>query len=380
MLLCGRGGRGIFRPMWIRVFGVIVLLIGLGAGVYGVGVMFEQDRAVREFTPVRATVTDSRYDINSSRRSTTYTPKVQYRYTANDHVYLNDQIAVFNESYDTRRDVEAFLIHYPVDAIVTAYVDPRDASNSVLIKQYSSGPYWVALFGLAGAMLGLFMTGGVTSTGPAGMRAVAMGEGWQLLLPRKNLKKRYRQSVMWWVGTAAITLLVMGHYLKVVHPYAAGGYFLLIVAGGWLVWQTVRTLRRRILRGTVSDARVQVNPVPMRREAPVGLRVELDALRPLRVEEAKARLVCTEHYQERRGNKTQVATRVKGERVIEICGAKPVGAGELVEGEGVVELDPTWPATSAKQNVYPHYTWAVKVKVKLAGAADYAEEFVVEVE
>jgi hypothetical protein len=370
--------------MWMRIFGVVLVVVGLLVGAGALMQAMEQDRAVREYVPVRAKVTASSYTRHRSKNSTTYTPDIQYRYTVGDlleggHVYLGDRVSVYGESFNSLGAINDFLDHYPVDALVMAYVDPQDGSKAVLVKRYAAEPYWFGWFGLYAALVGVMMTVGLTRTGPKGMRTVPLGEGWELLLPRKNLKKRYRESLVWCVGTLAIAGVVAGHYLMKVRPYGVGGYVLLALVAGWVLWQAVRTWRRRAVSGSVSDARVQLNPVPVRREGPLALRVELDALKPLRVEEATARVVCTEHYQERRGNKTQVGTRVKGETAIPLCGAKQVAPGEMVEGEGTVELDPSWPGTSADQKHYPHYTWSVKVKVKLAGMADYAEEFVVEV-
>ena len=123
-----------------------------------------------------------------------------------------------------------------------------------------------------------------------------------------------------------------------------------------------------------------VTPVPLKREGPVSVRVELDALRPLRIESASTKIVCVEHYQEKRGNKTSSGTRTKGERPLDICSPKAIAAGEMVEGEATAHVDPDWPPTSADEVHYPYYTWELRVRLKFTGAADYQETFIITAE
>ena len=112
------------------------------------------------------------------------------------------------------------------------------------------------------------------------------------------------------------------------------------------------------------------------------MELEADAFTPLRVTQSRCRIVCTEHYKERRGSKTQVGTRKKGEQVAILSEKTEVSAGQLLTGKGELLFDPAaWPkSTDTGPKNYPYYTWAATVEIDLEGMVDYRGQFPLKVE
>ena len=141
-------------------------------------------------------------------------------------------------------------------------------------------------------------------------------------------------------------------------------------------------MRRWSVSRHVSDARLRVRPVPYTRGMPLSMEMEADAVSPLVVERALARVICTEHYKERRGNKTTMGTREHRKEEVVLCPACAVPAGQAVAGRGDLLMQPMeWPCTTdiTKGKTYPYYTYELKVVIKLKGMVDYEGVFPVEV-
>jgi hypothetical protein len=139
--------------------------------------------------------------------------------------------------------------------------------------------------------------------------------------------------------------------------------------------------RRWSVARHVSDARLRIRPAPMRRGEPLALEVGIDAYSPLRVTHMAARIVCVEHYKERRGNKTYYGTRTHAEKMTQLCGAAAVAAGSELTGQGEITVESHLPPTTdlaVKQ--YPYYTWEIRLKAALEGMVDYAAVFPLEVD
>ena len=114
----------------------------------------------------------------------------------------------------------------------------------------------------------------------------------------------------------------------------------------------------------------------MRRGDVFVLELDADAYAPLRVKEARARVVCIEHYRQRSGNKTTYQTRIRGEQTAVFRQNVEIPAGQLLEGKGELFFPAgSLPPTDANTSVYPHHTWEIRLEVELEGAVDYHATF-----
>jgi hypothetical protein len=206
--------------------------------------------------------------------------------------------------------------------------------------------------------------------------------GAQLLLPTQSLKGRFHWALAMLGAVTVAAVPALAHWMFVAGqlPVAGPAWGMYAAAGAGLVAFGILTLRRWGVSRRLSDARLRVRPAPMVRGRPFELELEVDAYGPLRVKEARARVMCTEHYKEKRGNKTQYGSRARAEEKVTLAGPAEVPAGQVFAGKGTVVVnEAAAPPTSRNTKEYPHYTWKVRVEIVLEGAVDYVGEFPVEV-
>jgi hypothetical protein len=349
--------------------------------------VWEQDRVVRTFVATPVVVDSAFVEVHHGRKSTSYAPKVHYTYEVEGKRHESWTVYPISTDFSSRSGARWVIDQYPVGKAATAYVDPWDADNAVLIREYAAPPYWGAVVFWWLTLVGLMMAAGAMSSPGYGMRGVALGgSGFWLILPGKNLRRKKWESVAWTVGLVIPTVLLDVHYGMRGWPFGVGGWALLIVTAPAAGLVAVMGVRRWSMARTMSDARVQVSPVPVVRGEALIVQVEWDALKRVRVEGITAKLVCVEHYREQRGNKTNYGTREKGEQGLGMDWPKePVERGGIVQSRGEAVMGATGPATTAglgerrKKPGYPFYTWELRVEAKLAGAVDYEEKFFVDV-
>lgn len=91
-----------------------------------------------------------------------------------------------------------------------------------------------------------------------------------------------------------------------------------------------------------------------------------------------ARLLCIEHYRERRGSKTYSGTRTYDEKIVELSGTEILAAGADADGAGEVLIGGYLPPTGSDKT-YPYYTWEIRLKVELQNMVDYNAVFPLDV-
>jgi hypothetical protein len=210
------------------------------------------------------------------------------------------------------------------------------------------------------------------------MQAVLLDPaGWHLLLPEKNVKRNFRDAMLSFLLMSLPLVVVLVHLLMRKRDLGFFGWIPVLAVVLVLVFQVIWVVRAWSVSRNMSDPRVLVKPAPLRIGEPFGVKIELDAYSPMKVSKVEAKLVCVEHYQERRGNKTQTGVRDHRTEAMVLAGGD-VAAGGMLEREGEWTVT-DWPASQPlNSRVYPFYTWEVRLDVAVDGAADYRGVFPLE--
>ena len=377
--------------MSVRVIGVLVT-VGAGIGAFfSVGSVLWQQHAIHDFVATPATISNVHITVHHGK-STSYSPEADYTYVYQGKMHQSKQLLPFSESSSRSWATHVIDEIQIVGGVVednpkgpldgTAYVNPADPDEAILVREYSFVPYVFSLLALMGVVLGAGLAGGVVTGGRSKMAAIALDEsGWKLLLPAKNLKRGARDAALWTIGSMIALLPVVAHWI-----FVAGQWDLMAglfggLTGLFILALAVIAARRWSVSRHMSDVRLRVKPAPMQRGQPFELEAEADAYSPLRVREVTAKLRCIEHYKEKRGNKTNYGTRTYKEERMHLGGAAEVAPGQVVEGKTETKPDESLPPTTdiSVLKSYPYYTWEVRVAVKLEKMVDYEGVFPLEV-
>jgi len=126
----------------VRLFGLLFIFSGLAMLVY-VAKMRRQQRQSRSWVPVQGRVLSSevKKEIHRSRfvqgspltwgGITTYFPRVEYAYQYQGKTYQAKGIITININWP-KKEAEAAVARYPVDASVTVWVNPDLPHQAVL--------------------------------------------------------------------------------------------------------------------------------------------------------------------------------------------------------------------------------------------------------
>lgn len=137
---------------------IIPALVGIVLFIYGIKSILTAIDS-RNWSHCKGTIIMSKVD-QSTRSSgssknrhttTTYSPKVKYKYIYNDHEYLSSRIT-FGDRRGGRKTAQTTINYYSVGKEVDVYFNPENPAQSVLQPGYwSFGPLFpgVIFFGVS---------------------------------------------------------------------------------------------------------------------------------------------------------------------------------------------------------------------------------------
>lgn len=110
-------------------------------------------RAVAGWTPVTGRVLSHGIEEETSRdsdgdSSTTYTPQLSYAYAAGGGERQGTRLALDGVSFSSRAGAQAYLDERPVGSEIRVYVNPDDASDTVLSAEREND-WWVPILFVA---------------------------------------------------------------------------------------------------------------------------------------------------------------------------------------------------------------------------------------
>src|SRR5262245_34312475 len=151
-----RGFRWLFGLFFI---GLPMVLIGIGAGI-----AWRQSVKLTTYRPVEATVLSTRIDAHRGK-STSYSPRVEYRYNVGGRQYVSSVVTPISES-SGHSWAQGIINCYAPGGKTTAYCDPNDPAKAFLVHEYSFFPYMFMLFPMIHLSVGV-----VVIFGSAAMRS-----------------------------------------------------------------------------------------------------------------------------------------------------------------------------------------------------------------
>src|SRR5690242_10487385 len=128
----------------------VLLFLGGAVGFYFAQMfLLWQDRANRVFVPVDAQIVSAEVKRHSGKH-TTYSPEITYRYSVGGRMYTSSQVFTVSQSSarswavdivnryggETKGNLPEFA-----ERKATAYADPEDPSDAILVRGYSFVPY-----------------------------------------------------------------------------------------------------------------------------------------------------------------------------------------------------------------------------------------------
>jgi hypothetical protein len=136
---------------WCTITGVGVCLI--------MTTCWKSFYARQYFLPTQGVVLSSKVVSSHSSKSTTYRPKIEYRYSIHGKEYVSDQY-----NFDSAFTGDSFFAHAVVNAnaqdrVITVYYDPRDPSQAVIDRHIPDSTYFFMLFQQQFILVGLAMIG-----------------------------------------------------------------------------------------------------------------------------------------------------------------------------------------------------------------------------
>jgi hypothetical protein len=118
-----------------------------------------ENDARRRFVEVPAIVATSQVIVDTSGDGTTYAPGITYRYSYDGDEFVGDRYSFSVFSTGDRSWAREVVEANPVDAEITALVDPDDPSTSVLDVSGEAFPTFVVLFLAPFHCVGLWLIG-----------------------------------------------------------------------------------------------------------------------------------------------------------------------------------------------------------------------------
>ena len=363
----------------MRYFFGILVVIGAAIGAYfAIDSVLWQHRAIQSFAPTDARVHSSEIQVHRGRRSTSYSPVVTYTYTFNGRALTSFRVLTFDETGSSAW-ARAIVKRFPAGAKIIAYVNPDAPAESILIREYSSTPYLLSFVALFTVAIGTALLLGVLSAGRTAMQAIPFDtSGFQLLLPTRSLRRRRRDTAIFFLLSGLPSAALLAHFLFFARQFDVLGTIVTVLCSLAILIEFFLFVRAYRVSRHVSDARLQISPAPMILAQPLQLRAELDAYVPLHVKSFCARVLCIEHYRERRGQKTVYGTCTRLEKAACLAAGTTVSPGQIIAGETQFEVGPDQAPPSRDLNTpvtYPWYSWEIRLDLTLTGASDYHATF-----
>jgi hypothetical protein len=236
-----------------------------------------------------------------------------------------------------------------------------------------AGGFYGALIG-AGGMLGIVRP----KRRAMRIAGVAEADGFKEVLSGKSIAERRSENLLMLIGGVFLAVALSVNKFK---AHATMSIDLAIFIFGLLapvVFLVIQLVRIWQLSRAVAQPRIFVAPIPIRRGAPLQIRLAVEAKRPLERLSLRAWLLCIETdvvFHDRR-------TRFPRENVVERVAAdqdqENVAAGEVVSTSFRLTISKGTPQ-SGKFSIrrYPHYQWLLHLE--LSGSRNYITEYPLEI-
>jgi hypothetical protein len=123
---------------------VICVVVGIAMIAYS---FFQRSRlrASETWVPITATIAKAELLTSATTDSSEYRISVAYEYVANGVSYTGKRIGFGPRSYIRKKRAQAELERYPVSGTVTAYFDPENPAEAVLVREAPSNMLYLVM-------------------------------------------------------------------------------------------------------------------------------------------------------------------------------------------------------------------------------------------
>lgn len=361
--------------LFLRTIALMLVLLGAAMVAVGTWRLLGQHDANRRYVPVQARVASA--EIVEDRIPTKqgvrlqYRPVIVYEYTVGGALHRGNRLLPVQTSHD-RADAEAILARYPPGSVVTAFIDPSNPAQSILMRQVSFAPYGLTMFGPLFVSVGLLL---LFTREQRGGEAIRGDSHWFILPQQMTLAARRGVALL---GLFVFVLVT----LAPIHYFSSGGAktttavaFTAVYVVGLVVLLTI-ALRQVKLSSALGEPRALIDPHPLQRGQRNRVRLELPVRPGRRVRGVTLRLRCVEL------NPTRTAKRglrrdVLYERAETVLADASGGPSPLHADVGFELPEQHPPSTSASQRGYPRFAWELHALVELVGAPSYSATWTV---
>lgn len=355
--------------LFLRTIALLLVLLGAAMIAVGAWQLLRQHDANRRYVPVEARITSAQ--IVEDRIPTKqgdrlqYRPVIGYEYAVGGTVHRGNRLAAAETRF-SRSDAEDILDRFRPGAVATAFVDPSDPEQSILIRQIAFNPYGLTMFGPVFVGVGLLLL--FTREQRVG-EATRGDSHWFVLPPQMSLAARR--------GVALLGLFVFVLVsLAPLHYFSSGGAktptaiaFTTIYLAALVVMLGI-ALRQIKLSAALGEPWALVDPHPLQRGQRNRVRLELPVRPGRRVRGVTLRLRCVElnpTHTARRGLKRDVLYE-RAETVL----ADASGGDTPLHADVVFEPPEQHPPSTASPSApYPRVEWELRAQVELSGAPAY---------
>jgi hypothetical protein len=123
---------------------VICVVVGIAMIAYS---LFQRSRlrASASWVPTAATIAHAELLTSATTDSAEYRISVAYEYVVNGVRYTGKRIGFGPRSYTRKKRAQAELERYPVGCTVTAYFDPENPGDAVLVRDAPSNILYLVM-------------------------------------------------------------------------------------------------------------------------------------------------------------------------------------------------------------------------------------------
>ncbi len=143
------------NPLFVIAVFLFIAGVGFFVGMDALREYRLQIDAFERFVPVEAKILRAEIAVrrNNNTNRNSYHPAIRYAYAVDGKVYKSRTYSYFQGNRGARSKAEAIVAAHPVDARVTAYVDPSDPERAVLDNQrpvdaWKVMAFFTAFFGI----------------------------------------------------------------------------------------------------------------------------------------------------------------------------------------------------------------------------------------
>lgn len=116
---------------------MVGVLIGVGLVFWGWS-RLSTARESAEWPTVEGVVRSAHVEETGGGRKAKWSPIIRYEYRVEGRLYSSDHLSWAIEKYDTRREAEEIVALFAPDTDITAYYNPADPSESVVLPDPES--------------------------------------------------------------------------------------------------------------------------------------------------------------------------------------------------------------------------------------------------